>query len=143
MELANDPKGFLVSDSSTKLKKKKKKKKKNETKKELLPIARLELCNKNNTLVLLLLQANMELASDSKAGFAASDSSTKLWWKNQSRRRRRRRRRSWVCRFVCIVVPVCLVGPGKKSGRQRVRLRARATMAADMYSISWLPAPTW
>jgi hypothetical protein len=55
MELANDSKGFLVSDSSTKLKKKKKKKKKNETKKELLPIARLELCNKNNTLVLLLL----------------------------------------------------------------------------------------
>jgi hypothetical protein len=42
MELANDSKGFLMSDSSTKLKKK------NETKKELLPIARL-VCN-NNTL---------------------------------------------------------------------------------------------
>jgi hypothetical protein len=40
-------------------------------------------------------------------------------------------------------LPVCLLGPEKKSARQRVRLSARAMMAADMYSINWLPAPTW
>jgi hypothetical protein len=39
-------------------------------------------------------------------------------------------------------VPRCVAGPSLKGVRHSVRLRARATTAAEMYSTSWLPVPT-